>query len=232
MLVMDEIDYAAKLCFVQPLLDLNFWVDAVDASRIGKGLHCFHASSWHCHRHPSKPHDFSLRFHHHLQLRSHLNMPSVTDARAFNSSYKPSTAGSSSTSSTPVAVVVGGTAGIGAGIAGALASSFKGDVDVYIIGRNEAAGQAVLDSLPLPPPSQDGAGARRPIRDFIPCDAWLMRDVARTTAELKTTKGVDKINYLVMSPGIMTLQGQTESDEGIDQKLALHYYARWKFAYE
>jgi NAD(P)-dependent dehydrogenase (short-subunit alcohol dehydrogenase family) len=159
-------------------------------------------------------------------------MPSVTDARAFNSSYKPSTAGSSSTSSTPVAVVVGGTAGIGAGIAGALASSFKGDVDVYIIGRNKAAGQAVLDGLPLPSPSQDGAGARRPIRDFIPCDAWLMRDVASTTAELKTTKGVDKINYLVMSPGIMTLQGRTESDEGIDQKLALHYYARWKFAYE
>jgi NAD(P)-dependent dehydrogenase (short-subunit alcohol dehydrogenase family) len=156
-------------------------------------------------------------------------MPSVADARAFNAMYKPPT----TTSSRPVAVVVGGTAGIGAGIAGALASSFKGDIDFYIIGRNKAAGQAVLDSLPLPPPSQtDGQATRRPVRDFIPCDAWLMRDVGRTTAEIKTTRGVDKINYLVMSPGIGTLQGRTESDEGIDQKLALHYYARWKFAYE
>jgi NAD(P)-dependent dehydrogenase (short-subunit alcohol dehydrogenase family) len=156
-------------------------------------------------------------------------MPSIADARAFNASYNPST----SATTPPVAVVVGGTAGIGAGIAGALATSFNGDLDVYIIGRNKAASQAVLDSLPLPP-HKDGEASdvRRPIRDFIPCDAWLMRDVARTTAELKTTKGVEKINYLVMSPGIMTMQGRTESDEGIDQKLALHYYARWKFAHE
>lgn len=32
-----------------------------------------------------------------------------------------------------------------------------------------------------------------------------------------------------MSPGIMNMNGRDETEEGIDKKLAVHYYARWKF---
>jgi NAD(P)-dependent dehydrogenase (short-subunit alcohol dehydrogenase family) len=163
-------------------------------------------------------------------------MPSAAEARSFNASYQASTA--SSSASRPVAVVVGGTSGVGAATATSLTSVFNGNIDVYVIGRNQARGQAVLDGLALPSASASSASSQdesklgKPVRDFIPCDVWLMRDVARATNELKTTKGVEKINYLVLTPGMMTMQGRTESDEGIDQKMAVHYYGRWKFAYE
>ena len=38
-----------------------------------------------------------------------------------------------------------------------------------------------------------------------------------------------KINFLVLSPGFMTTKGREETEEGIDRKLAVHYYARWAF---
>ncbi len=39
-----------------------------------------------------------------------------------------------------------------------------------------------------------------------------------------------KLNYLVMSPGFMSSAGFNPTTEGIDRKLAVHVYARWKFA--
>ena len=41
-----------------------------------------------------------------------------------------------------------------------------------------------------------------------------------------------KINYLVLSPGILSLNGRDETSEGIDKKLAVHYYARWRFIHD
>ena len=57
----------------------------------------------------------------------------------------------------------------------------------------------------------------------------LVKNVAETTRII--IGQLPKINYLVMSCGILTspLSGRTETVEGIDRKLALHYYARWKF---
>jgi NAD(P)-dependent dehydrogenase (short-subunit alcohol dehydrogenase family) len=43
---------------------------------------------------------------------------------------------------------------------------------------------------------------------------------------------VPKINYLVYSAGLMTTAGRSETVEGIDKKLAVHYYGRWKFVNE
>lgn len=123
----------------------------------------------------------------------------------------------------PVAIFVGGTSGIGAGMARAFARYRNGDAHIVLVGRNRAAAEEILASLPKP----DGKEAKH---EFVECDVSHMRNVRRTTAEL--TARLPKVNFLVMSPGIMTLQGRTESDEGIDRKLALHYYARWRFAYE
>src|SRR5258708_12606260 len=39
-----------------------------------------------------------------------------------------------------------------------------------------------------------------------------------------------KLNYLVMSPGFMSSAWFNPTTEGIDRKLAVHVYARWKFA--
>ena len=40
---------------------------------------------------------------------------------------------------------------------------------------------------------------------------------------------MDSINYLVLSQGVASLAGCKEIEEGIDVKLALHYYGRIHF---
>ncbi|PPQ76942.1 hypothetical protein CVT24_009031 [Panaeolus cyanescens] len=54
-----------------------------------------------------------------------------------------------------------------------------------------------------------------------------MKKVQQAAEEI--LKKHNKINYLILSPGFMTTQGYTPTPEGIDRKLAVHYYGRWKF---
>ncbi|KAF9560803.1 NAD(P)-binding protein [Agrocybe pediades] len=119
----------------------------------------------------------------------------------------------------PVAVFVGGTAGIGEGMVRTLAQHTNGNSNIIIVGRNKEAADEILASLPPAP-----AGVKR---EFIQCDATLMKNISATTKEILSR--YSKINYLVMTTGIMTLGGRDETTEGIDKKLAVHYYTRWKF---
>lgn len=123
----------------------------------------------------------------------------------------------------PVAVFVGGTAGIGAAMAKAFASHRNGDAHIVIVGRNRQAAEDLIASLPKPADGQ-------PPHEFVECDASLMRNVRQTTAEL--IRRLPTINFLVLSAGFLTTQGRNETDEGIDKRLALHYYSRWRFIYE
>lgn len=54
-----------------------------------------------------------------------------------------------------------------------------------------------------------------------------MKNVQSTTTSLMST--LQKLNYLFATPGYLTLKGRDETSEGLDRKLALNYYARWKF---
>ena len=56
-----------------------------------------------------------------------------------------------------------------------------------------------------------------------------MKNAAETTHII--TNQLPKITYLVSSCRVLTspLAGRTETVEGIHRKLALHYYAGWKF---
>ena len=123
----------------------------------------------------------------------------------------------------PVAIFVGGTSGVGAGMAQAFARHRNGDAHIILVGRNRTAAEEIIASLP----KSEGKESKY---EFVECDVSLMRNVRKTTAEL--SQRLPKVNFLVLSPGIMTMQGRTETDEGIDVKLALHYYARWRFAFE
>lgn len=40
---------------------------------------------------------------------------------------------------------------------------------------------------------------------------------------------MERVDYLILSPGILTLAGRTETKEGNDRKLMLHYYSRMGF---
>jgi len=129
---------------------------------------------------------------------------------AFHSSYPP------------VAVFVGGTSGIGQSMVERFANMTKGNSHIIIVGRNRTAAETILASLP--PVSTSGT------REFIQCDASLMSNVHTASKEILNRH--NKINYLVLTPGILSLNGRDETTEGIDKKLAVHYYARWRFIHD
>lgn len=127
----------------------------------------------------------------------------------------------------PVAIFVGGTSGVGEAMARAFAAHTKGNSNIVIVGRNKDAADTILSSLPSETPQSD---QEVPSREFIPCDVTLMKNV-QTTAQSIISK-YPKINYLVLSTGYLALAGRDETVEGIDKKLAVHYYSRWKFIHE
>ncbi|KAF9777133.1 hypothetical protein IL306_004587 [Fusarium sp. DS 682] len=102
-------------------------------------------------------------------------------------------------------LVVGGTGGIGYGIACRLAANSPSST-VIISGRNE----------PKNIPHSN--------IQFKQLDASSMRAIKTYTEELKATQ--DRFSTLVLSQGILTTAGRTETPEGIDRKMALHYYGR------
>ncbi|KAE9392467.1 hypothetical protein BT96DRAFT_830565, partial [Gymnopus androsaceus JB14] len=78
----------------------------------------------------------------------------------------------------PVAIFVGRTAGIGQGMADALALQTNGNCHIILIGRNKASGKAIISKFPRPTVS----GAKH---EFIRCDAaMLMRNIGQTTKDI------------------------------------------------
>jgi len=123
-------------------------------------------------------------------------------------------------SSPPVAVIVGGTSGIGQGMAEVLAKHRKGDVHLIIIGRNEEAALKILAGLPKP---DDQSPCKH---EFVKCDATLMKNVHATAQDILGKH--EKINYLVLCTGFLATQ-RIETEEGNEASLCVHYYSRWKF---
>jgi NAD(P)-dependent dehydrogenase (short-subunit alcohol dehydrogenase family) len=113
------------------------------------------------------------------------------------------------------ALVVGGTSGIGQGIALALAK--QGNVEVTIAGRSAERGGAIVEHL-----SQISPAHRH---KFMAVDAMDLSSV-KELAE----KSTGDCDLLVMTQGMATIQGYTPTDNGIDQKLQLHYFSRIYFA--
>jgi len=120
----------------------------------------------------------------------------------------------------PVAVVVGGTAGIGAAVAETLARHTHGRAHILLVGRNQSAAEEIISRLPK---SVDGGKY-----EFVQCDVSSMRNVGSVTRALAGR--LDRVNYLVMSPGILSMAGRRPTEDGVDLKVALHYYGRFKFA--
>ncbi|KAK0642951.1 hypothetical protein B0T16DRAFT_414988 [Cercophora newfieldiana] len=105
------------------------------------------------------------------------------------------------------AVVVGGTSGIGYAMACRLAEANRASPSsVTVVGRTKPA------TFP------------HANMEFRHLDASSMRGIKKFTDELKSSGS--KLDFLVMSQGILTMQGRTETPEGIDVKMALHYYGK------
>jgi len=121
------------------------------------------------------------------------------------------------------AIVVGGTSGIGKSIALRLAQS---QASVTIVGRSRERGEEIvkeMESLASVPES----GARF---GFVECDCYLVKNVNSCVETIKEERSGQGLDYLVVSQGMATIQGFTPSpEEGLDQKLTLHYYSRLAF---
>ncbi|KAE9399348.1 hypothetical protein BT96DRAFT_920150 [Gymnopus androsaceus JB14] len=127
---------------------------------------------------------------------------------------------STSSSYVPVAIFVGGTAGIGQGMAEAFARRTGGKCHIILIGRNEASAKAIISKFP----KAAVPGAKY---EFVQCDASLMGNIKQTTTELLSR--LPRINFLVISAVDVRTLTRQETAEGMDSKLALFYYGRFKF---
>ncbi|KAK1461048.1 hypothetical protein CMEL01_14684 [Colletotrichum melonis] len=103
-------------------------------------------------------------------------------------------------------LVVGGTGGIGYAIACRLAAA-SASSQVTISGRTEPK------DIP------------HPNIKFRALDASSMRSIKRYTDDYKSLHD-PQLDLLVLTQGILTMAGRTETSEGIDRKMALHYYGR------
>jgi len=112
-------------------------------------------------------------------------------------------------------VCVGATSGIGKGVAIKLAQM---EANVTVVGRNPALGEEVLSELVNANPKGD--------HRIVLVDASSMKSIVKGCDEYLTKNEGKPLHYLVQSQGIFTNAGRIETSEGIDNKLALHYYAR------
>lgn len=112
------------------------------------------------------------------------------------------------------AVVVGGTSGIGRGVALRLAEA---GYAVTVVGRDAARGGAVVAAC-------GGAGAGH---EFVPTDAYLLRSATATGRAIAARH--PSVDALVLTQGMGSLGGRDPTDEGVDRKLALHYFSRMAF---
>jgi len=121
----------------------------------------------------------------------------------------------------PVALFIGGTSGIGKCSAQALARYAKGNIHIIIVGRNEEAARQIISSFPRSSESN---------YEFISCDVRFMSNVSSVIRSLSSR--LSKINYLILSTGYLSTEKYTATPDGIDQKLAVLYYSRFKFIRE
>ena len=110
--------------------------------------------------------------------------------------------------------------GIGAGIASAFAKYGPRDANapyIILVGRSQQGANAVIEEM-----KKSNAQGKY---EFVQGDLTLMKGVRSVADEI--SKKVDKINYLCMSQGMFSLASKDDTEEGIDRKMALHFYSRF-----
>ncbi|ETW74971.1 hypothetical protein HETIRDRAFT_67962 [Heterobasidion irregulare TC 32-1] len=125
---------------------------------------------------------------------------------------------------TPVAVFVGGTSGIGQGMAEAFNRHTKGDAHIVLVGRNRAAAETIISNMKSVA-GESSTGSY----EFVPCDVSLISNVKRSAADIVAKH--PKVDFLLITAGVLAA-ARTLTAEGLDKASAVHYYGRWAFIHE
>lgn len=122
------------------------------------------------------------------------------------------------------AVVVGSTNGIGKAISCRLA---RDGFSVIAVGRDkEGRAEEIVKNLTECSQSQEEPTKTQ--HEFRPCDAFSLAQVKECASGI--VKDHSKIDALVMTQGMATIQSFTPTSEGNDEKLTLHFWSRAAFA--
>jgi NAD(P)-dependent dehydrogenase (short-subunit alcohol dehydrogenase family) len=141
-------------------------------------------------------------------------MTTLADIIAANAAWAPAYV--------PVGIFVGGTSGIGQGIAEAFARHTHGRAHIVLVGRNEAAAAAILARLPA------ASSGEVYTREFISCDLAFVANAKRTSAQLAAR--FPRVNIIFLTAGAISLKGfDPTPEEGIDRQMASLYYSKWAF---
>ncbi|KAJ6546064.1 hypothetical protein DFH09DRAFT_1171905 [Mycena vulgaris] len=146
-------------------------------------------------------------------------MPRLPVAEASNAAFSPSYI--------PIAVFVGGTSGVGRAMAEALARQTNGRAHIILIGQNAAVAEEILAGFTKPTDTDGWA------HEFISCDATSMASVRAVSAGLRAR--LARLNFLVMTvggPGANSITACGETPEGLDNHLAVRYFARYLYTKE
>jgi short-subunit dehydrogenase len=88
-------------------------------------------------------------------------------------------------------------------MAAALACHTKGNAHIVLVGRNRATTESVPATFPKPGPGVT--------HEFIECDMTPMSNVHRAETGLRAR--LQKINFLMLTPGVLTMDASTASSQ-------------------
>eukprot|EP01126_Amoeba_proteus_P010912 TRINITY_DN1430_c0_g1_i5.p1 TRINITY_DN1430_c0_g1~~TRINITY_DN1430_c0_g1_i5.p1 ORF type:complete len:260 (+),score=42.77 TRINITY_DN1430_c0_g1_i5:296-1075(+) len=91
---------------------------------------------------------------------------------------------------------------------------------ILSVGRNEQSGAEVVAEM------KSYASEDVPF-NFVRCDVQELENIRELATKFYEQQ--NKLDFLVLTQGIATIQGRTETSEGLDQKLSLHFYSRMAF---
>ncbi|KAL5087933.1 hypothetical protein Trisim1_007339 [Trichoderma cf. simile WF8] len=117
-----------------------------------------------------------------------------------------------------VAVFVGGTSGIGESILKAFVGAVAAP-KIYIIGRSQNAANRIIKECREANETSEV--------EFLQADVSEIANVDRVCSDIIQRE--KRLNLLVLTTGILTVDGRNESPEGLDRKMAVHYYSRMRF---
>jgi len=89
---------------------------------------------------------------------------------------------------------------------------------VVCAGRSRERGEEVVAEMRKRSPVPEASFS------FVPVDAMRFANVRKFSADFVASQ--PRLDYLVLSPGIASVQGRTLTPEGVDEKMMVHFYGR------